>query len=56
MAASLFICSLFSVAENTSGPQRRPGGHILYLGAMSVLYSVTLFFVVCFCLRRDPNA
>ena len=56
MAASLFICSLFSVAENTSGPQQRPGGHILYLGAMSVLYSVTLFFVVCFCLRRDPNA
>ena len=56
MAASLFICSLFSVPENTSGPQRRPGGHILYLGAMSVLYSVTLFFVVCFCLRRDPNA
>ena len=44
MAASLFICSLFSVPENTSGPHRRPGGHILYLGAMSVLYSVTLFF------------
>ena len=55
MATSLFICSLFSVAENTSGPQQRPGGHILYLGAMSVLYSVTLLFVFCFFLRRDPN-
>ena len=44
MAASLFICSLFSVPENTSGPHRRPGGHILYWGAMSVLYAVTPFF------------
>ena len=44
MPASLFISSLFSVPENTSEPHRRPGGHILYLGAMSVLYSVTLFF------------
>ena len=49
MAASLFICSLFSVPENTSGPHQRPGGHILYLGVhVCIAFSDTIFFFFFF--------
>ena len=45
MAASLFICSLFSVPENTSGPHQRPNGHILYFGVhVCIAFCDTIFF------------
>ena len=57
MADSLFICSLFSVSENTSGPHQRPGvtfciwGPCLYC----MQWHCFFLFLFLFCLRRDSN-
>ena len=57
MADSLFICSLFSVSENTSGPHQRPGVTFCLWGPCLYCMQWHCFFVFLFlfCLRRDSN-